>query len=324
MDNLKLLSTPFAENGLKNNIPNNDIGLTEGLATYELGFPEITMTPLENGGIPPSGYDVNGVLNDLSSHIVHLNQGGQYKFDSDLCNSINGYSKGAILLSDDESKQYISLVNNNKVNFNTATAEQISGKWDVFNDKVNGSITAGNGLIGTVENKNTTLSLGTPATVNENSTNNVTASSHTHEVAKATTAHAGIVQLFNGLNGEHTDRALTALQGKVLNEKITDLENKAILNNNNVIRLDDNHILQIGFNKLTIPSGTMKQRGTFYFPASFNNICYGIKFFTKYNHLNILNYNVFNNYYSIEIEIGSGYEIGMSRTQDIWYFAFGS
>lgn len=280
MVDLKLLSTPFAQNGLKNNIPNDDIGLTEGLATYELGFPEITMTPLENGGIPPSGYDVNGVLNDLSSHIVHLNQGGQYKFDSDLCNSINGYSKGAILLSNDESKQYISLVNNNKVNFNTATAEQISGKWDVFNDKVNGSITAGNGLISAVENKNTTLSLGTPATINENSENIVTATSHTHEVAKATTAHAGIVQLYDGLNGTHTDRALTALQGKVLNEKI-DNTVTGLRNKNGYVRYNNGLIIQ--WFEVEVLAKTGNQY--FYYPIEFPNNVYNI----QYSNINSFN-----------------------------------
>ena len=282
MDNLKLLSTPFAQNGLKNNIPNDDIGLTEGLATYELGFPEITMTPLENGGIPPSGYDVNGVLNDLSSHIVHLNQGGRYKFNQALCDEIGGYKKGAILLSDDENKQYISLMNNNKVNFNTATPAQISGKWDVFNDKVNSSITAGDGLIGTVKNKNTTLSLGTPATINENSTNIVTASSHTHEVAKATTAHAGIVQLYDDLNGTHTDRALTALQGKILNEKI-DNTVTGLKNKNGYIRYNNGLIIQ--WFEIEILAETGNQY--FYYPIEFPNNAYNIQY-SNINNFNLI------------------------------------
>ena len=281
MADLKLLSTPFAQNGLKNNIPNNDIGLTEGLATYEQGFPEITMTPLENGGIPPSGYDVNGVLNDLSSHIVHLNQGGQYKFDSDLCNSINGYSKGAILLSDDESKQYISLVNNNKVNFNTATPAQISGKWDIFNDKINGSIKAGDGLIGTVENKNSTLSLGTPSTINENSTNTVTASSHTHEVAKATINNAGIVRLHNGLEHSYSDRALTATQGKILNERINNTAT-GLNNKNGYIKFINGLIIQWFEIKILAKTGSQY----FYYPIEFPNNVYNIQY------SNISNFNL--------------------------------
>lgn len=131
MDNLKLLSTPFAQNGIKRNIIKEPESNTpNGRATYKTGFPEITMTPITNGGIPPSGADFNGIFNDLSSHIVHLNQGGRYKFNQALCDEIGGYKKGAILLNDTGDTEYISLIDNNQVNFNTAEPEQVIGKWD--------------------------------------------------------------------------------------------------------------------------------------------------------------------------------------------------
>lgn len=154
MNNLKLLSTPFAQNGIKRNIIKEPESNTpNGRATYKTGFPEITMTPITNGGIPPSGADFNGIFNDLSSHIVHLNQGGRYKFNQALCDEIGGYKKGAILLNDTGDTEYISLIDNNQVNFNTSTDEEISGKWDKYTGKeellkgYNGYTKLSNGLI---------------------------------------------------------------------------------------------------------------------------------------------------------------------------------
>lgn len=154
MNNLKLLSTPFAQNGIKRNIIKEPESNTpNGRATYKTGFPEITMTPITNGGIPPSGADFNGIFNDLSSHIVHLNQGGRYKFNQALCDEIGGYKKGAILLNDTGDTEYISLIDNNQVNFNTAEQEEINGKWDKHAGKekllngYNGYCKLSNGLI---------------------------------------------------------------------------------------------------------------------------------------------------------------------------------
>lgn len=117
----KLLSRIWAINGLKNAIPNQrDQRLAQGLATYDEGFPLITMTPVAQGGKAPSGKDMNGILHELSAHIVHLNKGGIYKFDVTFTGQINGYSKGAILLNNDETAIFISLVDQNRTDFNTA------------------------------------------------------------------------------------------------------------------------------------------------------------------------------------------------------------
>ena len=84
------------------------------------------------------------------------------------------------------------------------------------------TLTAGNGLTGGGNlTANRTFALGTPSSITADSKNAVTADSHTHAVATATTSRAGIVQLYDGLGGTYTDRALTAAQGKVLNDKIT-------------------------------------------------------------------------------------------------------
>ena len=126
----KLLSKPWADTGLKNNIPD---GRGENIpaesATYEDGFPQITMTPIAMGGKAPSGKDMNGILNELSAHTVFQNQGGIYKFDPAFAEKIGGYSKGATLINDAFTQVFLSLVDRNKTNFNT---QNFVGKWQVI------------------------------------------------------------------------------------------------------------------------------------------------------------------------------------------------
>ena len=116
----KRLTKAFAEEGLKNTIPEVATENTPAnAATYTKGFPSVTMTPIAVGGQPPSGKDMNGILYEISSHIAYMNKGGQYKFDADFCEEIGGYDIGAIVLSDDGMTEYINTVANNKTNPNT-------------------------------------------------------------------------------------------------------------------------------------------------------------------------------------------------------------
>ena len=88
------------------------------------------------------------------------------------------------------------------------------------------NLVAGNGLTGggTLQ-ANRTLTLGTPSQITASTTNSVTATSHTHAIDKASTTVAGIVQLNDTLASTATDQALTANQGKVLNDKIDNKDN---------------------------------------------------------------------------------------------------
>lgn len=127
----KLLSIPFANNAgasTKNEIPDSPgPTLAPQQATWEEGFPIITMQPPTIGGIPPQGGDFNGVLNALSEHTVYQNAGGMYKFSAELAASIGGYSKGAILISDDGETLYRSRVDGNSVNPNVSG---VGADWD--------------------------------------------------------------------------------------------------------------------------------------------------------------------------------------------------
>ena len=130
----KLLPMAFATNGLKNNIPIADPAMFSS-ASYEKGFPKSTMKKVTEGGIPPQGKDFNGILNEISSHTVWTNAGGTYKFNGELSNAIGGYAKGAVLVADNLKFAVISLVNNNKINFNTNPSSiSPTGPWRLWCD----------------------------------------------------------------------------------------------------------------------------------------------------------------------------------------------
>lgn len=127
-DNYKILTIPFARDAVPdmvNVIPDSGTPSEPGRASWEQGFPYITTIPLVASGVPPQGQDFNGILKEITEHIVHQNKGGMYKF-SDTVVASGGYPKGAVLVSDDGLTLYISLIDGNDVNFNT---ESYSGNW---------------------------------------------------------------------------------------------------------------------------------------------------------------------------------------------------
>lgn len=97
MTNPTLVTTPFAENGDKNIIPES-VGANPQNATMQAGFPPITQQKISEGGIPPERNDFNGILNLYGQHIVHLNKGLPYEFDQSFANAIGGYPLNARLM----------------------------------------------------------------------------------------------------------------------------------------------------------------------------------------------------------------------------------
>lgn len=125
-----LIPQAFAANGSKNNIQNTrQPGQDPEDATWSDGFPNVTMQPIESGGLPPKGMDFNGILNALSATIVHMQKGNLFYFDKAYCDAFGGYQKGAILLADDGAKVFISVAdkNTNNPNQNPQYWEVIAG-----------------------------------------------------------------------------------------------------------------------------------------------------------------------------------------------------
>lgn len=112
------ISKAFAVNGLRNTIPVDSSTTTDsnGIATFDKGFPEITMKPLSAGGKPPLGQDVNGALYGVTRQQQWQNLGMGYPFDSSYATSMSGYPKGAIIPSSNFSGQWINLVDGNTAN----------------------------------------------------------------------------------------------------------------------------------------------------------------------------------------------------------------
>jgi hypothetical protein len=105
---------PFAnaaDVGTRNVIP--DTTVTPGLASWEKGFPGLTMQPIIAGGVPPEGQDFNGVLYAISSHTAWAQAGQPYLYSSDVSTAIGGYSKGTILGMSDGTGVWISQTNAN-------------------------------------------------------------------------------------------------------------------------------------------------------------------------------------------------------------------
>ncbi|KGQ33215.1 tail fiber protein [Gallibacterium anatis] len=198
----KLLAKAWALTGLKNDIPDDRSStLSDERATYSDGFPQITMTPIAQGGKAPSGKDMNGVLNEITSHIVFQNKGGNYLFNQEFADKIGGYSKGAVLINDNYTAFFISLVDNNLTNFNTVS---YAGYWEIIattdiNDWVK------------------------PKTITSSTNNTVDNTGHTHNIDKASTSKSGIVQLTSALDSDNETLGLTAKAGKTLKTLINAL-----------------------------------------------------------------------------------------------------
>lgn len=108
----KYISTPWANGGLKREIPDQASGVV-GAASFELGFPSITMIPIPAGGKAPNGLDFNGILNSITSTLQEVQAGTVASFDESFADAIGGYPKGAILLGADDITLWQSTVDTN-------------------------------------------------------------------------------------------------------------------------------------------------------------------------------------------------------------------
>lgn len=85
---------PFGTNGPREAItPTTPSGSNQ--ASYDQGFPPITMTLKSAGGLPPKGQDMNQILFEQSSFNRYFSAGGGYVYDSAFSTAIGGYPIGA-------------------------------------------------------------------------------------------------------------------------------------------------------------------------------------------------------------------------------------
>lgn len=107
---------PFADAGLRNTIPvESQIPITPGAASFEDGFPPITMDNKAAGGLPPDGLDMNGVLYDATASNRWSNAGAGYPYDSTFATDTNvgGYPAGATVVRTDGVGYWLNTVDDN-------------------------------------------------------------------------------------------------------------------------------------------------------------------------------------------------------------------
>lgn len=118
-----LIPEPFAQNANPANI--NTIPATTGspgVASYDIGFPPVTMEPVIAGGIPPLGQDFNGVLFAITAHLYFTQAGQLFQFNAAVATAIGGYAVGTILAMADGSGMWLNTSANNSANPDTGGA----------------------------------------------------------------------------------------------------------------------------------------------------------------------------------------------------------
>lgn len=105
------------------NLPIPKTTATPGAASFDAGFPALTMTAPTSGGVPPSGADVNGILNMVSAYCAAL-QAGQMPptFNSSVASAIAGYAIGAVLAKANGAGLWLNTTAANSTNPDTGGA----------------------------------------------------------------------------------------------------------------------------------------------------------------------------------------------------------
>lgn len=110
----KYMPVAFGVNGQRQNLQSSPVTGTS-LASYDSGFPPITMVDKDAGGIPPQGKDFNQILYELSADAQWNQAGGIYPYNADFSTAIGGYPSGALVIGDDGISVYQSTKDDNTV-----------------------------------------------------------------------------------------------------------------------------------------------------------------------------------------------------------------
>lgn len=112
---------PFAANGSREAITATTPSGTNQ-ASYDVGFPPITMTLKSAGGLPPKGQDMNQILFENDSFNRYFSAGGGYVYDSAFSASIGGYPLGARVPNSAGNGYWLNTVQDNTVNPENTTS----------------------------------------------------------------------------------------------------------------------------------------------------------------------------------------------------------
>ena len=115
-------AAPSGGYGGKNTVPvPSQIAITPGAASFNDGFPPLTMTPIP-GGVVMDGKDMNGALFQISDPVVWYCTGAGFPYDATFSAAIGGYPKGARVLMASGNGYWVSTVDNNVTDPDTGGA----------------------------------------------------------------------------------------------------------------------------------------------------------------------------------------------------------
>ncbi|MGV3346431.1 hypothetical protein ACGVWS_12070 [Enterobacteriaceae bacterium LUAb1] len=113
---------PFGENG-----PRREITSTtptgSNQASYDSGFPPVTMIIKSAGGLPPEGRDINQAFYELYNGLRSQNAGSVYSFDSDFAAAIGGYPAGSMLQNSTNDGFWLNTTDDNSNNPESSSGE---------------------------------------------------------------------------------------------------------------------------------------------------------------------------------------------------------
>jgi hypothetical protein len=115
-------AAPSGGYGGKRTIPvPSQTGITPGAASYNDGFPPLTMTPIP-GGVVMSGLDMNGILNEATAIDWWKSAGAGWPYDSTFATAVGGYPEGARVLRASGNGYWFSTTDNNMTDPDTGDA----------------------------------------------------------------------------------------------------------------------------------------------------------------------------------------------------------
>ncbi|MFP1844469.1 gp53-like domain-containing protein [Lonsdalea quercina] len=103
---------PFAVNGQREELLSKTPA-GDNSASYDVGFPAVTMILKAAGGLPPKGQDMNQIIYELSSIARWFSAGGMNAFDAEFSTGIGGYPMGSVILGNDGTTRYMNTLESN-------------------------------------------------------------------------------------------------------------------------------------------------------------------------------------------------------------------
>lgn len=103
----------------------------DNTASYDAGFPPITMVLKSAGGLPPKGQDMNQILYELSALGRWTSTGAKNTYDASFATAIGGYPTGSYVLGDDLKTVYRCTTDGNTSNPNSVTTGWVKVANDI-------------------------------------------------------------------------------------------------------------------------------------------------------------------------------------------------